>query len=110
MDIASGCCQSGLGWAGFFFNVLVNLKMSSHQQVTISWTGKDKESSIFDYEIGLSSDPSNPTPDLVTFMSSSGHDHFVMYHPHISQGSVFHLVVKAVNKAQLSTTKVCEQS
>ncbi|XP_038062737.1 uncharacterized protein LOC119733220 [Patiria miniata] len=77
------------------------------KHLTISWTGGiDTESSIYDYEIGLSSDPSNPTPDLVTFMSTSGHDHFLMYHPHISQGAVFFLVLKAINKAQLSTFKV----
>ncbi|XP_038071216.1 uncharacterized protein LOC119740085 [Patiria miniata] len=80
--------------------------LPTHKHLTISWTGVDPESSIYDYEIGLSSDPSNPTPDLVTFRSTSGHDHFVMYHPHISQGNVFYLVLKAVNKAQASTVKV----
>ena len=40
-------------------------------------------------------------------MSASGHNRLVMYHPHISQGNVFFLVVKAVNKAQLAHSKVC---
>ncbi|XP_022102003.1 uncharacterized protein LOC110985345 [Acanthaster planci] len=88
--------------------------LPTHKHVTISWTGEDAESSIYDYEIGLSSQPSNPvpdqpsdpTPDLVTFTSTSGHDHFVMYHPHISHGSVFYLVLKATNKAQLASFKV----
>ncbi|XP_038057739.1 uncharacterized protein LOC119729229 [Patiria miniata] len=80
--------------------------LPTDKHVTISWTGGDTESAMYNYEIGLSSDPSNPTPDLVTFMSTSGHDHFVMYHPHISQGAVFFLVLKAINKAQLSTSKV----
>ncbi|XP_022103276.1 uncharacterized protein LOC110986013 isoform X2 [Acanthaster planci] len=80
--------------------------LPTHKHVKISWTGEDAESSIFDYKIGLSSDPSNPAPDLVTFTSTSGHNHFMMYHPDISQGAVFHLVLKAVNKAQLSTSKV----
>ncbi|XP_022105050.1 uncharacterized protein LOC110986986 isoform X2 [Acanthaster planci] len=82
------------------------LFLPTHKHVTISWTGDDVESSIYDYEIGLSTDPLNPTPDLVTFTSTSGHDHFVMYHPHISQGAVFYLALKATNKAQLSTLKV----
>ncbi|XP_033637440.1 uncharacterized protein LOC117298344 isoform X1 [Asterias rubens] len=79
--------------------------LPTHKHITFSWSGSDAESSIYDYEIGLSSDPSNPTSDLVTFMSTSGHDRFVMYHPHISQGHVFFLVVKAVNKAQLTYSK-----
>ncbi|XP_071784665.1 uncharacterized protein [Asterias amurensis] len=79
--------------------------LPTHKHIILSWSGSDEDSSIFDYEIGLSSDPSNPTPDLVTFMSASGHNRFVMYHPHISQGNVFFLVVKAVNKAQLAHSK-----
>ena len=74
--------------------------------MSISWMGLEEESAIFDYEIGLSSDSANPTPDLEAFRSTSGHDHTVMYHPRISQGSVFYLVLKAINRAQLSTTKV----
>ncbi|XP_038050540.1 uncharacterized protein LOC119723761 [Patiria miniata] len=79
--------------------------LPTDKHITISWTGEDAESSIYDYEIGLSTDPSSLTPDLVTFRSTSGQDHFMMYHPHISHGSVFYLVLKAVNKAQLSTIK-----
>ncbi|XP_038050879.1 uncharacterized protein LOC119724031 [Patiria miniata] len=75
------------------------------KHLSMSWTGEDAESSIYDYEIGLSTDPSNLTPDLVTFRSTAGRDHFIMYHPDISHGSVFYLVLKAVNKAQLSTFK-----
>ncbi|XP_022100380.1 uncharacterized protein LOC110984469 isoform X2 [Acanthaster planci] len=80
--------------------------LPTHKHVIISWAGDDAESSIYDYEIGLSTNPINPTPDLVTFTSTSGHDHFVMYHPHISHGVVFYLALKATNKAQLSTYKV----
>ncbi|XP_071798435.1 uncharacterized protein [Asterias amurensis] len=79
--------------------------LPTHNHIILSWSGSDAESSIFDYEIGLSSNPSSLTPDLVTFMSASGHNRFVMYHPHISQGRVFFLVVKAVNKAQLACYK-----
>ncbi|XP_022088109.1 uncharacterized protein LOC110977889 isoform X2 [Acanthaster planci] len=81
------------------------LFLPTHKHMTVSWSGEDLESSIYDYEIGLSSDLSNLTPDLVTFVSTSGHDRFVMYHPHISHGSVFYLVLQAINKAQVSTTK-----
>ncbi|XP_022103295.1 uncharacterized protein LOC110986023 [Acanthaster planci] len=76
--------------------------LPTDKHVNVSWMGEDPESSIYDYQIGYTLDH---RPDFVASISTSGHDHFVMYHPDISHGSVLHLILTAVNKAQLSTTK-----
>ena len=60
---------------------------------------------ISDYEVGLSSDPNNEIPDLGSY-STQGHQHYNMYHPELTQGMIFYLMITATNKAQLSTRKV----
>ncbi|XP_022107048.1 uncharacterized protein LOC110988105 [Acanthaster planci] len=77
--------------------------LPTDRHVNVSWMGEDPESSIYDYQIGYTLDH---RPDFVASISTSGHDHFLMYHPDISHGSVVRLILTAVNKAQLSTTKV----
>ena len=72
----------------------------------MSWTGVEEESAIFDYQVGLSGDGADPTPDLLPFQSTAGRQRAVIYHPPVGQGSVFHLVLKAINRAQVATTKV----
>ena len=72
----------------------------------MSWTGVEEESAIFDYQVGLSGDGADPTPDLLPFQSTAGRQQAVIYHPPVGQGSVFHLVLKAINRAQVATTKV----
>ncbi|XP_038050780.1 uncharacterized protein LOC119723938 isoform X2 [Patiria miniata] len=77
--------------------------LPTDKHLTISWSGEDAESSIYDYEVGYSS---SRVIDFFTSMSTSGHDHFVLHHPHFSHGSVLYLTVLAINKAQMSTSKV----
>ena len=69
------------------------------------WNGCDEESMISDYEIGLSSDPSNEIPDLIQY-NTLGHPQYIMYHPELSHGMTLYLLITATNKAQLSTRKV----
>ena len=74
-------------------------------QIVINWKGGDEESMISDYEIGLSSDPNNEIPDIHSY-STQGHQHYNIYHPELTQGMTFYLMIVAINKAQLSTRKV----
>ncbi|XP_038051300.1 uncharacterized protein LOC119724354 isoform X2 [Patiria miniata] len=77
--------------------------LPTDKHLTISWTAEDTESSIYDYEVGYSS---SLVIDFFTSVSTSGHDHFMLHHPHFSHGSVLHVTVLAINKAQISTSKV----
>ncbi|XP_070570802.1 uncharacterized protein [Ptychodera flava] len=73
---------------------------------SLSWNGKDDESGIFDYEIGLSSSSSDADPDIMPLTSTHSHQDFLTYHPNLAEGVQFYVVVKAINRAQLSTSKV----
>ena len=66
----------------------------------------DNESSIFKYNIGLGSNSASNIPDIVPFASTAGPSEYVVHHPDVAQGTILYLVLEAVNKAQLVTTKV----
>ncbi|XP_077997650.1 uncharacterized protein LOC144450798 isoform X2 [Glandiceps talaboti] len=73
---------------------------------SLSWKGDDVESGIYDYEIGLSSTPSSLDPDIVAMTTTNSHQEWLTYHPNLVEGLEFYIIVKAINRAQLSTTKV----
>ncbi|KAI8477563.1 hypothetical protein Bbelb_447040, partial [Branchiostoma belcheri] len=74
--------------------------------LSLRWTGEDPESEIYDFEVGLSSTLSPDLPDILPFTSTNAHPHFTTYHPDLDEGKQFYLVLKAINRAQMSTTKV----
>ncbi|XP_072034094.1 uncharacterized protein [Amphiura filiformis] len=82
-----------------------NVFLSVDKHIAIYWNGWDNESYISDYEIGFSSNPDNEIPDLSMF-STQGHSQYTMYHPDITQGMLMYLMIKATNKAHISTRKV----
>ena len=75
-------------------------------KLSISWKSSDDNSGIFDFEVGLSTAAQNAAPDLVAYRSTARHDHYVVYHPLVAQDSIFYVFVKAINKAQVSDSKV----
>ncbi|XP_078682420.1 uncharacterized protein LOC144916894 [Branchiostoma floridae x Branchiostoma belcheri] len=75
-------------------------------ELSLQWTGEDPESEIYDFEVGLSSTLSPDLPDILPFTSTNAHSHFTTYHPDLDEGKQFYLVLKAINRAQMSTTKV----
>ncbi|XP_078696304.1 uncharacterized protein LOC144924691 isoform X1 [Branchiostoma floridae x Branchiostoma belcheri] len=70
------------------------------------WFGDDQESDIYDYEVGLSSTESPDLPDILPLTSTNSHPHFSTYHPNLGEGRQFYLVIRAINRAQMETTKV----
>ncbi|XP_078682399.1 uncharacterized protein LOC144916875 [Branchiostoma floridae x Branchiostoma belcheri] len=75
-------------------------------KLSLRWTGEDPESEIYDFEVGLSSTLSPDLPDILPLTSTNAHSHFTTYHPDLDGGKQFYLVLKAINRAQMSTTKV----
>ena len=75
-------------------------------KIIVSWNGSDDESSISRYEIGLSSNSDNAIPDIASYSSAENISYFVMYHPQLSQGMMVYVMIKAINKAKISTVKV----
>ncbi|KAI8510730.1 hypothetical protein Bbelb_116460, partial [Branchiostoma belcheri] len=80
--------------------------LSRENMLSLRWTGEDPESEIYDFEVGLSSTLSPDLPDILPFTSTNAHPHFTTYHPDLDEGKQFYLVLKAINRAQMSTTKV----
>ncbi|XP_019617771.1 PREDICTED: uncharacterized protein LOC109465072 [Branchiostoma belcheri] len=80
--------------------------LSRENRLSLRWTGEDPESEIYDFEVGLSSTLSPDLPDILPFTSTNAHPHFTTYHPDLDEGKQFYLVLKAINRAQMSTTKV----
>ncbi|XP_046562882.1 uncharacterized protein LOC124271765 [Haliotis rubra] len=73
----------------------------------VNWTGSDSESGIYDYELGLMSDPSGETaPDILPYTSTHHHPQYQGYHPRLSEGQQFYIAIKAINKAGISTVRV----
>ncbi|WP_040820478.1 hypothetical protein, partial [endosymbiont of Tevnia jerichonana] len=44
--------------------------------------------------------------DLLPYMSTHGHRHFITYHPHLMDGQTFYIHIKAVNRAGQQTVQV----
>ncbi|XP_078616232.1 uncharacterized protein LOC144884653 [Branchiostoma floridae x Branchiostoma japonicum] len=80
--------------------------MSQEKMLTVRWYSTDKESDIYDYEVGLSSTESPDLPDILPFTSTNSRPHFTTYHPNLGEGRQFYLVIRAINRAQIVTTKV----
>ncbi|XP_078585869.1 uncharacterized protein LOC144867679 [Branchiostoma floridae x Branchiostoma japonicum] len=73
----------------------------------IQWDGWDDESGIADYEVGLASTRSaSVSPDIHTFVSTKSHTELILHHPNLAQGALFYIVIRATNRALLSTLKV----
>ncbi|XP_071088930.1 uncharacterized protein [Haliotis cracherodii] len=73
----------------------------------VNWTGSDTESGIYDYELGLMSDPSGEeSPDILPYTSTHHHPQYQGYHPRLSEGQQFYIAVKAINNAGASASKV----
>uniref|UniRef100_A0ABM0M5T3 Uncharacterized protein LOC102801709 n=1 Tax=Saccoglossus kowalevskii TaxID=10224 RepID=A0ABM0M5T3_SACKO len=73
---------------------------------SLSWQGDDPESGIYDYEVGLSSTSSGLSPDILPFTSTNSHRNFLTYHPNLAEGLQFYVVLKSINRAELTQTKV----
>ncbi|KAI8509825.1 hypothetical protein Bbelb_122530 [Branchiostoma belcheri] len=81
------------------------LPMENHLHV--QWEGWDDESGIADYEVGLSSTESaTDSPDIHPYTSTKSHPELRLYHPNLAQGAQFYIIIRATNRALLSTTKV----
>ncbi|CAH1259452.1 Hypp2286 [Branchiostoma lanceolatum] len=80
--------------------------VSQENMLSVHWYGEDQESDIYDYEVGLSSSESPDLPDILPLTSTNSRPHFSTYHPNLGEGKQFYLVIRAVNRAQIVTTKV----
>ncbi|XP_078616240.1 uncharacterized protein LOC144884660 [Branchiostoma floridae x Branchiostoma japonicum] len=80
--------------------------LSQDNKITVHWYGEDQESDIYDYEVGLSSTESPDVPDILPFTTTNSRPHFTTYHPNLGEGKQFYLVIRAINRAQMVTTKV----
>ncbi|XP_077866322.1 uncharacterized protein LOC144354078 [Saccoglossus kowalevskii] len=74
--------------------------------LSLRWIGYDDESSIFSYDVGISSTSSSLDPDVLPFTSTNGHSEFITYHPNLGEGSTFYIAIRAVNKAGLYKTEI----
>ncbi|XP_072048762.1 uncharacterized protein [Amphiura filiformis] len=82
-----------------------SIYLAIDKNLVITWEADDPESKIFKYEVGLSSDAANIIPDLGQFDTHS-HSAYTIHHPALSHGMVVFLTVRAINNAQLSSSKV----
>ncbi|XP_071964161.1 uncharacterized protein [Antedon mediterranea] len=80
------------------------LYLREDRYLSVSWIGADIESEIFDYLIGLSSTPTVGAY-LMPFKSTGGHPMFKTYHPHLGEGVEFFIIIQALNRAKMSTTR-----
>ncbi|CAH1249044.1 SCARF2 [Branchiostoma lanceolatum] len=78
--------------------------LSADRNLFASWDGED-EGGIYDFSVGLSSTSSTSSPDIMAFTSTTAIPELRFSHPHISQNSLFHLVIKAEDRAGRTTTK-----
>ncbi|XP_066264362.1 uncharacterized protein [Branchiostoma lanceolatum] len=78
--------------------------LSVDRNLFASWDGED-EGGIYDFSVGLSSTSSTSSPDIMAFTSTTAIPELRFSHPHISQNSLFHLVIKAEDRAGRTTTK-----
>ena len=74
-------------------------------QLSVTWKGRDPESGIMKYEVGLGSSATS-AEDLMQFTDTAGHRHLTTYHPNLHHNQKFYLHVKATNKAGLEATTV----
>ncbi|XP_071084119.1 uncharacterized protein [Haliotis cracherodii] len=97
-------CESLLALPATFIN---SLYIYREHHLFVNWTGSDTESGIYDYELGLMSDPSDEdAPDILPYTSTHHHPQYQGYHPRLSEGQEFYIAIKAINKAALTTIKI----
>ncbi|CAH1783330.1 unnamed protein product, partial [Owenia fusiformis] len=88
---------------GAFIN---RLYLTQERQLNVNWTGFDVESEIFDFELGLSSTDSPLAPDIMPFKSTNQRPSWNLYHPPLSEGQLIWIIIKATNRARMTTSKV----
>ncbi|XP_046557203.1 uncharacterized protein LOC124266453 [Haliotis rubra] len=104
MQLYNPECESLLALPVSFTNLLYVYR---EHHLFVNWTGSDTESGIYDYELGLMSDPSGEAaPDILPYTSTHHHPQYQGYHPRLSEGQQFYIAIKAINKAGISTVRV----
>ncbi|CAG2198378.1 unnamed protein product [Mytilus edulis] len=68
-------------------------------KLSLSWESSVDDQLIYDYQIGLSSTKSNSAPDILPFRSTKHHRHFTLNHPDLTEGTIFHIIIKAISKS-----------
>ncbi|XP_046543946.1 uncharacterized protein LOC124254113 [Haliotis rubra] len=104
MQLSNTECDSLMALPATFTNTLYVYK---EHHLYVNWTGSDTDSGIYDYELGLTSDPSVETaPDILPYTSTHHHPQYQGFHPRLSEGQRFYIAIKAINKAGLKSIKV----
>ncbi|XP_048243311.1 uncharacterized protein LOC124141844 isoform X1 [Haliotis rufescens] len=104
MQLYNTDCESLPALPATFIN---SLYVYREHHLFVNWTGSDTESGIYDYELGLMSDPSGEAaPDILPYTSTHHHPQYQGYHPRLSEGQQFYIAIKAINKAGASTIRV----
>ena len=75
-------------------------------QLFLNWTGSDPHSGIHDYEVGLATSGSASVPDISGFQSTHHHAFYQQFHPSLTEGTSFYILIKAINKAGVEAVKV----
>ncbi|CAC5375018.1 unnamed protein product [Mytilus coruscus] len=66
---------------------------------SLTWDSNISDQLIYDYEIGLSSARINSAPDILPFRSTKLHRHFRINYPDLTEGTIFHIIIKAISKS-----------
>ena len=74
-------------------------------QLSLSWLSEDSESGIQFTDVGLGSSITS-MEDVLPWTETSGHHHFVTYHPYLSSGKEFYIHIRATNGAGINTVAV----
>nr|XP_034301655.1 uncharacterized protein LOC105322112 [Crassostrea gigas] len=75
--------------------------LSKSSMVFISWKAVDNPGSVHDYEVGFSSTPGSPAPDIMAFRSTKQHPHLNILHTDIPDGTEFYVIIKTISKANV---------
>ncbi|XP_041351011.1 uncharacterized protein LOC121369994 [Gigantopelta aegis] len=99
----SVCVQENGMPTGFVDKMYIFKEFKLH----MNWSGSDPQSGIYDYEIGFASSKDGAaSPDLMSFTSTHHHDHAQLFHDNVNAGREFFVIIKAINKAGNSGSKV----
>nr|XP_034314147.1 uncharacterized protein LOC105348718 isoform X1 [Crassostrea gigas] len=75
--------------------------LSKSSMLFVSWLPVDNPGSVHDYEVGFSSTPGSPAPDIMAFRSTKQHPHLHIFHADVPDGAEFHIVIKTISKANV---------
>ena len=75
-------------------------------QLFLNWTGNDASSGIYDYEVGLATTSAATVPDISGFESTNHHTFYKQYHPTLTEGTPFYILIKAIDKAGVEFVQV----